>query len=125
MTPFMYGPYADLKGVTKTAKKLSRDFCCDAFVVEVSRWRFRAFTADAPGERPRPELGRVVEEFLYIPPLPVDPDAELLKVLERINYELNENPAPEGDGGLSATGLANLIGEALDLGLLETIRRLV
>ena len=129
MTPFTYGPFADRRGVAKTAKKLSRDFCCDAFVIEVGHWRFRAFTADFPGDRPVPELGRIVEEFLYVPPLPVDPEtgrlAELLNVIERLHYEVNGNPAPEGDGGLSAEGLTNLVGEALDLGLLETIRRLV
>lgn len=65
MTPSIYGPFANRKGVTKTAKKMCNDFEQDCFVIEVAPFRYRAYSADHPGEQPDPSLGAVVESFQW------------------------------------------------------------
>lgn len=64
-TPSPYGPFADRKSVTRSAKKLCQEIETDTFVVEVSPWRFRAFMADFPGDEPE---GVVVETFRWTRP---------------------------------------------------------
>lgn len=123
-TKHIYGPYADRKGVTKTARKLSEDACCDTFVTSTANCKYQCWLADFPGDRPLPGY-RVVETFRYVPPLPPEPVSEILEVLElleRLNYEVNENPSPEGDGAADADELSRLIRRALDLGLLDIVR---
>lgn len=50
------------------------------------------------------------------------PHHELIYLLERMNYEVNENPAPDGDGAMGADALAELVRQALALGLLDLVR---
>lgn len=122
-TRSQYGPYANRKSVEKDALKLRDLMCSDAFVTATANCKYQAWVADHPGDRP-PAGFRVVGEFRYVPPLPPETYARerLLELLESLDYEVNHNPAPESDGGMSADGLASLIREALDRGLIEVVR---
>lgn len=118
-----YRAYMDRRGVVKTARKLCESLQCDTFVTATANNKYLTWTADFPGDRPLPGY-TVVETFRYVPPLPAAPHPHeyLLDLLERLDYEVNHNPAPDGDGGMDGEGLAFLIREALDLGLIATVR---
>ena len=119
-----YRAYLDRRGVVKTARKLCESLQCDTFVTATANNKYLTWSADFPGDRPLPGY-TVVETFRYVPPLPpepVHPHYELIYLLEALDYEVNHNPAPEGDRAATADQLASLICEALDLGLLEIVR---
>lgn len=123
-TPHIYGPFCDRKGVTKTARKLCDSAQCDTFVTATANGKYQTWLADFPGDKPLAGY-TVVELSHYVPPLPVEkPHAhyELIYLLERLDYEVNHNPAPVGDGGMDAEGIAGLVRDALDLGLLDVVR---
>lgn len=119
-----YRAFMDRRGVVKTARKLCESLQCDTFVTATANNKYLTWSADFPGDAPLPGY-TVVETFRYVPPLPagpVHPHKCLLELLENLDYEVNHNPAPEDDGGMSADGLASLIREALDRGLIEVVR---
>lgn len=118
-----YRAYMDRRGVVKTARKLCESLQCDTFVTATANNKYLTWSADFPGDRPLPGY-TVVETFRYVPPLPgsVHRHYELIYLLEHLDYEVNHNPSPNGDGAATADQLASLIREALDLGLLEIVR---
>lgn len=118
-----YRAYMDRKGVVKTARKLCESRQCDTFVTATANNKYLTWSADFPGDAPLPGY-TVVETFRYVPPLPepCHPHEYLLELLERLDYDVNHNPAPVGDGGMDSSGYADLIGQLLDLGLIEIVR---
>lgn len=118
-----YRAFMDRRGVVKTARKLCESLQCDTFVTATANNKYLTWSADFPGDAPLPGY-TVVETFRYVPPLPepVHPYYELLYLLERMDYEVNCNPAPEGDGGMDSAGYEDLIRQALELGLIDIVR---
>lgn len=81
-TRHQYGPFADRRGVTKTAKKLSAEMGCDTFVTATANNKYQAWYADFSGDRP-PAGFTVVEEFRFVPPLP-EPEDPLAAALDSL-----------------------------------------
>lgn len=119
-----YRAFMDRKGVVKTARKLCESLQCDTFVTATANGKYLTWSADFPGDAPLPGY-TVVETFRYVPPLPpepVHPYYELIYLLERLDYEVNHSPSPDGDGAMDGSGYADLIGQLLDLGVIEVVR---
>ncbi|MEG1038692.1 MAG: hypothetical protein RSE94_02110 [Pseudomonas sp.] len=81
-TRHQYGPFADRKGVTKTAKKLSVEIGCDTFVTATANNKYQCWYAEFPGDRP-PAGFTVVDEFRFVPPLP-EPEDPLTAALHAL-----------------------------------------
>lgn len=79
-TPSQYGPYSDRKGVTRSAKKLCEQLETDTFVVEVGPFKYRAFSADFPGDEPK--SGPIVETFRWTRPKHRDCEHEKAEPIE-------------------------------------------